>query len=391
MGRNMLLLSHIERTGMHLKMVVKKHSIAQMWVDLKVIIRKNRDFIIICVSFLIIITAVLFGRPPGIPFITQSVDNVERLTIVAFPNFSDRERTIYIDERTEIEHIYRLLNRTMWFRVHRRPEHPGMVHCPRFTIRLEYGDGEIDEFSPTEADERIFRFIDTRSRDGAQGFIIGRNPRLQAYIDNLIFTITYYTIDNPETYGDSHDSYLMDDCQEALDGFCGDSQDYQYVISSSPHFRVLQVSFLPNPIYYRYEIFNSQGDLVKSRTVWRVFPWVSYVNNSTLKILTGPGTNVWQVIFYSITEDMFSDIFQSPLLVIDEEAIISHIVKSKDDTFIVVVQDFFDPEIYYKEFQLPLETLLSSSTYMKYLGKGRIEVRHLFDESFELTNVIIQL
>jgi hypothetical protein len=153
---------------------------------------KYRDILILCISLVLIIAGTFLWLIPRVPFITQSIDSIERIVVVAQPNVPGSERTIYITEQIEIEYIYSLLNGTTLIRAHERPGYPGMQHSPRFFILLEYRNGEVEAFLPTEMGIRIFRFLDTRASDGTRGFIIGTNARLLEHIDNLIDSLDNY-------------------------------------------------------------------------------------------------------------------------------------------------------------------------------------------------------
>jgi hypothetical protein len=123
---------------------------------------------------------------PGTSFITQSVDNVEKIAIVALPVIQGRERTIYITEQAEIKHIYNFISYATEIRVHERPRDPRMhIPCPNFAIRLEYRNGEVDIFLRAPSGTHIFRFLDTIGRRGYRGYIVGSNPSLVQYIDDL--------------------------------------------------------------------------------------------------------------------------------------------------------------------------------------------------------------
>ena len=151
--------------------------------------RVEKILIIECIVIILIVGCVFLWRFPGMPFITQSVENIERIAIVVHPSTVERERTIYIYEREKVEHIHRILSRTAEVRVRRNPEHPGAMPCiSRFILRIEYYNEEVGVFFSTEGGNHIFRFLDSTGRRGYQGFVIGRNPRLVVYIENLINT-----------------------------------------------------------------------------------------------------------------------------------------------------------------------------------------------------------
>ena len=200
-------------------------------------------------------------------------------------------------------------------------------------------------------------------------------------------TDAYYTDDNLDVIDDSTSTYLIADGSEVADNCGEDLRDYQYVIDSSAHFRILSVSSLPDPIYYRYEIFNSNGDLVKSQPLWRIAPWISYINDNTLMITSSHGTNFRLVSFYSITDDMFSDVFESPFFLNDE--LIAYIIRTPDGEYKLVVKDIFNPAAYYKEFPLVDFYLVGSPFFtilnVEYLGDGKIQVIYLTEIDDEVT------
>ena len=170
------------------------------------------------------------------------------------------------------------------------------------------------------------------------------------------------------------------------------ADENELVLLCYPHFRVIYISSLPDSRYYRYEIFNNNGELVKYRTIWRVQPCVSYINENVIKILTSPGTNIRQVLFYSITNNVFSDIFESPFILYDE--IIAYIEKH-DNEHKLVLRNIFNAEIYYNEISLE-EFYLSGNPFfsileIEYLGFGRIEITFLTGEDFNLTSKILDI
>ena len=116
-------------------------------------------------------------------FLTQPAENTVRIIVV--PDWGE-QRNIYVKERTQIEHIYRLLKETDVIRIE---EYPGHTDHPargsHFTIILEYQNGDIDEFRTAENPEFVLRLLDTRGTIGDRGFIMGVNERLWIYIFDL--------------------------------------------------------------------------------------------------------------------------------------------------------------------------------------------------------------
>jgi len=143
--------------------------------------------LVVCVSLLIIS---LFLWPwLGIPFITQGIDNVERVVVIIDPHYPiNDERIIYITEQFEIGYLYGLLRRTTVTGVNRWPTHTSSLRMDReFIIHVEYKDGQVDQFHSEKGSrgDFIFRFLDTQGIDGDPGFIWGRNHNLWEHVRSL--------------------------------------------------------------------------------------------------------------------------------------------------------------------------------------------------------------
>ena len=176
---------------------------------------------------------------------------------------------------------------------------------------------------------------------------------------------------------------------ESEDDFLKYTDDKGEVLVSDKHFRIIRPDDLPS-WYLLYEIFNSYGELVKSFTVSRP-SWVEYINETVLEIGISAGTGVRMVQFYSVVHDIFSDVFDTPFILKDE--IIAYMVRY-NDVLKLIVQDIFNPEVYYREFFfeefMPM-VRPSSSTNVEYIGDGRIRIMYLLDENSEYTSIVLEL
>ena len=167
------------------------------------------------------------------------------------------------------------------------------------------------------------------------------------------------------------------------------TDDRGEVLAYDKHFRIIRPVDLPD-WYLQYEIFNRYGELVKSFTVSRP-SWIEYINETVLEIGISAGTGVRMVQFYSVKDDVFSDVFDSPFLIKDE--IIAYIVRY-NDALKLIVQDIFNPAVYYREFlfeEFEYTVRSSSSTYVEYIGDGRIRIMYLLDENSEYTSIVLEL
>jgi len=116
-------------------------------------------------------------------FVTQPVENIERIIVMLDWG---NQRTIYITEQSQIKHIYYLLQETTVTRVDKYPGHTN--HPMRgswFTIKLEYQNGNIDEFYTAEVHGIVLRLLETKGAIGDPGFVLGTNESLWEYIFGL--------------------------------------------------------------------------------------------------------------------------------------------------------------------------------------------------------------
>ena len=120
-------------------------------------------------------------------FITQPLDDIERIVILLDPNWGGNLRTFYLTEQSEIEYLYNLLNETTLTHVNEHPMHyESLQYDLAFRIRVEYVNGEVDEIGdfygmPYE----IYRYLDTRGSNNDPGFLVGTNERIWEFIRNI--------------------------------------------------------------------------------------------------------------------------------------------------------------------------------------------------------------
>jgi len=143
---------------------------------------------------------------------------------------------------------------------------------------------------------------------------------------------------------------------------------------------------------FRYEVFNNNGEIVRSGTGWRIPSFIN-INENVLKISIGVGTGTQMVQFYSAKNDMFSEVFDTPIVITNE--LIGLLRWSDSDELNLIVRDIFDIEIYYNEFLLenfssvanPIDALKG----IEYLGNDKLEVTYLSGEHFVEKSIIFEL
>ncbi len=145
---------------------------------------KNIRIWIICILVLLIIS-VSIGLWFKVSFVTQSVENVEKIVVVIEPYYGGEAREVYITNQSEIEYVYGLLRETKVEDVNRYPSHISSLQFdPKFNIQVEYRNGKIDRYS-APSPNHIFRRLDTVTWHGDQGYIKGSNEEIWKYVLNL--------------------------------------------------------------------------------------------------------------------------------------------------------------------------------------------------------------
>jgi len=138
----------------------------------------------ICVSMVLIISVILWLWL-RVPFITQSMENIDRIVVLIDPYHGGTLRTIYITEQSKIEYVYELLKETKVARVNRWPDHLSSLQFDsKFEVRIEYQNGKVDEIRAVASDA-IFRMLDTKGNSNDRGHIRGSNEKLWEYVHNL--------------------------------------------------------------------------------------------------------------------------------------------------------------------------------------------------------------
>ncbi len=123
------------------------------------------------------------------------------------------------------------------------------------------------------------------------------------------------------------------------------NSDERRLIDSGDYFKLYD-----NTLSEIYEIYNSQGELVRTETTDDPIS-ITMLNESVLDISIGKGTGITQHTYYDAERNVFSDEF-SYVICTDGE-LVAYIGLSEDkvNNKTLIVEDIFNKEIYYKEFK----------------------------------------
>ena len=141
-----------------------------------------------------------------------------------------------------------------------------------------------------------------------------------------------------------------------------------------------------------YEIYDSQGKVVLSETTDRPLK-INMVNDDTLDISIGFGTGIVSHQYYSVDKNVFSQEFLYVLSNSDELVAYIDIPEEKPfENRKVVVQNIFDKNIFYKDFQLEfshVDTPVIDATFSK--DGTALQLTYLSGEERTQTSTVLDL
>lgn len=160
------------------------------------------------------------------------------------------------------------------------------------------------------------------------------------------------------------------------------------IVESDPHFRIIEAE---EPFHYIYEIYNKHGELVKRSDAISRPMWVEYVSENILGINIGVGIGIRAVSYYSVENDIFSDVFDFSHFIKDE--LIAYMAWYSEG-YKLTIQNIFNSETYLKEFWFEDFAAIaapSASVQVEYLGNNQIRIDYLSGEDYEESYLILDL
>lgn len=114
---------------------------------------------------------------------------------------------------------------------------------------------------------------------------------------------------------------------------------------------------------YEYTIYNKDGRIVDAGSVERFAPTIGYISDDIIEIRFHAGTYANLCKYYSISQDIFSEEYWNPYLV-DNGRIVHY------DAGQLIIQDLFDPEVYYKVFERDI-IITGPPLEIRFIDEGR--------------------
>ena len=148
------------------------------------------------------------------------------------------------------------------------------------------------------------------------------------------------------------------------------------IIEADKHFTIIDAGEQTYP----YTIYNADGEVVKSEVCYRIAPWIHYIDQETIEIHIGVGTETFYCVYYDIINDRFSEQYESPVAAEYHKVAF---LDQRDDETVLVIRDMFDEKVFYKEFVRDFAAAVSPITYAVFRYEDTLLITYMASDFFE--------
>lgn len=139
---------------------------------------------------------------------------------------------------------------------------------------------------------------------------------------------------------------------------------------------------------YHYKIYNQNGMVVREEQSDRE-PIISYIDDNMIKILISAGTDTFFCTYYDISEDRFSEVYQTPIIAEYGKVVYFEI---REKVFQIIVRDIFDKNAFYKEFEIPNISFAAMPIKEAiFLNEDTLLIKYLSGELYKEEEIILDL
>ena len=144
--------------------------------------QKKYWYLIIVFILIVLLVGVYMYRSSG-EFVSQSVRDVETITVTLYPFDEAKKVTKIIDSENETEKIYKMLKETSNIQKNRYPSHAESIQWDhKFEIDIKYLDGKTDHIFSTEAPGSVCQYLTSKGISGDKGYMLGENRLIWKYV-----------------------------------------------------------------------------------------------------------------------------------------------------------------------------------------------------------------
>lgn len=139
---------------------------------------------------------------------------------------------------------------------------------------------------------------------------------------------------------------------------------------------------------YHYKIYNQNGMVVREEQSDRE-PIISYIDDNMIEILISSGTYTFFCTYYDISEDRFSEVYQTPIIAEYGKVVYFEI---RETVFQIIVRDIFDKNAFYKEFEIPNVSFAAMPIKEAiFLNEDTLLIKYLSGELYKEEEIILDL
>lgn len=139
---------------------------------------------------------------------------------------------------------------------------------------------------------------------------------------------------------------------------------------------------------YHYKIYNQNGMVVREEQSDRE-PIISYIDDNMIEILISAGTDTFFCTYYDISEDRFSEVYQTPIIAEYGKVVYFEI---REKVFQIIVRDIFDKNAFYKEFEIPNVSFAAMPIKEAiFLNEDTLLIKYLSGELYKEEEIILDL
>lgn len=139
---------------------------------------------------------------------------------------------------------------------------------------------------------------------------------------------------------------------------------------------------------YHYRIYNQNGMVVREEQSDRE-PIISYIDDNMIEILISTGTYTFFCTYYDISEDRFSEVYQTPIIAEYGKVVYFEI---REKVFQIIVRDIFDKNAFYKEFEIPNVSFVAMPIKEAiFLNEDTLQIKYLSGELYKEEEIILDL
>lgn len=126
---------------------------------------------------------------------------------------------------------------------------------------------------------------------------------------------------------------------------------------------------------YQYRVYSKQGKLLYEEKNMSKYPDIKKIEKYKFSVGISAGTSTYVVRYFDVRNEQVSDIFITPLDLLNNKVI------WYDGK--IIVQDIFDKSKYYEEIELKVSDAAFPIVFARFLSSDTIQVRYMAGNDYE--------